>query len=1537
MNPNHTGPGSSYEPEYEEQQMRMAELHRRQQDAAREYNERQERDRQDRERQHREQQHQPTPPHQNNTGSIPIHQPVASRLPGAIHSPGGLLANHGGAPPPGPLGAPSGPGNAFGGPLHSDRPAQHNQPGTAGQQQPHQMFGPNLMNHNAPSNAGLGVPGATAPGFGGSLQQDAARLQQMPFGGPMTPAHQVPGGPAMGQGGQQPILNDALSYLDQVKVQFADQPEVYNKFLDIMKDFKSQAIDTPGVINRVSDLFAGHPNLIQGFNTFLPPGYRIECGTGTDPNTIRVTTPMGTTVQSIPGRALPEASLGQGGVNGYYGTQRPTNWQQAPHHSIESPEAVFSPQNQSVGPAYNQSQTQHSSFEAQQAAAAHQQQQRGVSQLTNAAAAVGQPPRNAQTPTPGAQAGANGQPMEKRGPVEFNHAISYVNKIKNRFQAQPEIYKQFLEILQTYQRESKPIQDVYAQVTTLFNTAPDLLEDFKQFLPESAAAAKQAQAQKAAEEAALAASQTPQAVRGETKMPPVGNFTVAGAKENKKRPRNNTAAAPGTQVGMMGESSARPAIGPGAVNKRTKLNHTRPLAPDAPAISPTLTPVVPEPMPPSSTSAATQEELAFFDRVKKYIANKSTMNEFLKLCNLFSQDLIDRNVLVHKVSNFIGGNPDLMNWFKVFVNYDGREEVIDNRPKPPSGRISLSNCRGLGPSYRLLPRLGSQYGRNGGSEFKFEEADCQHMAKYNPSKDFQNYSYIPHGPCIKHKIDADKLAQFHLAKRHKTSVTKADDMPNSYKQYAWNSINNLYQERIKPCSGRDGMCQSVLNDEWASHPTWASEDSGFVSHRKNIFEESLHRIEEERHDYDFNIEANAKVIQLLEPIGQTILAMDPMEREQFRMPLGLGGQSQAIYKRVLKKVYGDRGIEVAEDLFKDPCAVLPIVLARLKQKDEEWRFTQREWEKVWHAQTQAMYLKSLDHMGIHVKQADKKNFAAKHLVDAIKTKSEEQRRTRGTKGRTPRYQFVYEFSDQEVITDVLRFMVLYATVAPQHNNSEKRRIIGFFEKFVQSFYDIPSNIIDERTQDIDRGTPDDEEDSVPELSNGRGRRPFQSKKNDLRRGVLDRPRNGVRGRSQQDDSAAGSRESTPDAGSAGDDNMAEAGDEQALNEVTNERWVSVPEAANSTGLEPLEHDLKADEPFKRDFYNLYCNQTIYVFFSVFQTIYRRLAELKNAEEDVREEVRRSKLKKAAKEIGLIDDRNDYFGDDTGESYYIRALSLIEDFINGDVEEPRYQDFLRHYYLKKGWQLYTIVDLLKSLCRLGSTCSSLDNKEKTPDLIAQFYANRETKETSYNTEINLRKQAEKYIKDGELFLIRWYHARKDVTLAWVHKDETTFDVDEMERNMAWQYYTSSYTRIEPTEGVPRQHLRKSVLTRNLPSGDTDSEDGFNQRKPLLWGEDLTLQICVNTFKIIYKQGGTEWFMYADTLYHTENGKGYEANHQKATERRNEKFREKFVMNTAWMKDMSQGQVEKIKDDFATLLRGEEAPQEATEATPMELEQ
>ncbi|GMH53925.1 hypothetical protein TrRE_jg1732, partial [Triparma retinervis] len=71
-------------------------------------------------------------------------------------------------------------------------------------------------------------------------------------------------------------VEDALLYLDQVKHEFGDRPRIYNEFLEIMKNFKAQTIDTPGVITRVSNLFRGYNNLILGFNTFLPDGYKIE-------------------------------------------------------------------------------------------------------------------------------------------------------------------------------------------------------------------------------------------------------------------------------------------------------------------------------------------------------------------------------------------------------------------------------------------------------------------------------------------------------------------------------------------------------------------------------------------------------------------------------------------------------------------------------------------------------------------------------------------------------------------------------------------------------------------------------------------------------------------------------------------------------------------------------------------------------------------------------------------------------------------------------------------------------------------------------------------------------------------------------------------------------------------------------------------------------------------------------------------------------------------------------------------------------------
>ncbi|TFK75488.1 hypothetical protein BDN72DRAFT_440813 [Pluteus cervinus] len=64
--------------------------------------------------------------------------------------------------------------------------------------------------------------------------QPSARTSPVP-----QPDSGVPSGPSTA--GERALdVSDALNYLDDVKMQFQDQPDVYNHFLDIMKEFKSE-------------------------------------------------------------------------------------------------------------------------------------------------------------------------------------------------------------------------------------------------------------------------------------------------------------------------------------------------------------------------------------------------------------------------------------------------------------------------------------------------------------------------------------------------------------------------------------------------------------------------------------------------------------------------------------------------------------------------------------------------------------------------------------------------------------------------------------------------------------------------------------------------------------------------------------------------------------------------------------------------------------------------------------------------------------------------------------------------------------------------------------------------------------------------------------------------------------------------------------------------------------------------------------------------------------------------------------------------
>ncbi|KAM0754468.1 hypothetical protein T439DRAFT_345411 [Meredithblackwellia eburnea MCA 4105] len=1029
--------------------------------------------------------------------------------------------------------------------------------------------------------AGTPAPGsatASAPALGAKEQ-------------PVTPTPAPAPAPATGNHPFRPLnVKDALSYLDRVKVTFNDQSEVYDRFLTIMKEFKSQGIDTPGVIERVSTLFRGHPALIQGFNTFLPPGYRIECvvqdnnnssSSSSDPTasnngttTITVTTPMGMTTRTqvtggvatslgttptATAAAVPPASTSNTPAAAQTTTHQPAGGKSAAvvHPPSAAPPPPVSATTTSKPPTSTPAAATTTETKPIVAPTAtnvvdsptahhhhhhHHPHPHAHAHTTTTAPAPSTPatapsssvtstgpgglhlPLPSSTPsstlpshqqhhhlqqqqplaTPGAASvlsSASAPPpsssttSESRPPMEFNHAINYVNKIKNRFVRDPETYKAFLEILQTYQKEGRAIQDVYAQVTTLFHSAPDLLDEFKQFLPDTsgeaaaasasanAAAATQGQGQqqrsssssnKRAAPASVAptTSSTAGASAGAKKAKvghgPSGQTSASSSSaatggHHHHHHHSASAATTGSTAGGQQKSTnnapsatssrkdveTASATGSGRTSKRKEgkdssnaashhrggaagkgispaghggdggyddypLNYASVPYATAPGTTTTTTatttggtsgaanyaydpPALPPPPQPllAPKPLPSSSDIAFFSRVKAFTVDQSTYHEFLKLLNLYTQEIVDLPSLVGRAYLFIGQDRALWREFRDLVGWTEGMVLGDEK-----GRMEVRDGRRVVENVPKVVDGGSGAGQGRGRAREEGWRTCGPSYRQLPSSEI--------------------------------------------------SLN---------CSGRDALCWEVLNDEWVSQPSWAS-DEGFVAQRKNPYEEALHRSEEERHEYDYHIEANLRTIALLEPIATRIAIMEADERATFRLKPGLGNQSKSIYQRVVRKVYGkEQGNEVIQALHENPCVAVPIVLARLKQKDDEWKRALREWNRVWREVDAKNFWKSLDHQAISLKANDKRTLTAKALVTEIETIKREQRQriqvsptpsllSPSPSPSTSSVQLRFTLQDRDALVDAIKLVFSFLDRTGAVSNNDKDRLDTFFRQLL---------------------------------------------------------------------------------------------------------------------------------------------------------------------------------------------------------------------------------------------------------------------------------------------------------------------------------------------------------------------------------------------------------------------------------------------------------------------------------------------------------
>ncbi len=87
-----------------------------------------------------------------------------------------------------------------------------------------------------------------------------------------------------------------------------------------------------------------------------------------------------------------------------------------------------------------------------------------------------------------------------------------------------------------------------------------------------------------------------------------------------------------------------------------------------------------------------------------------------------------------------------------------------------------------------------------------------------------------------------------------------------------------------------------------------------------------------------------------------------------------------IHRASISRIYGDKGSEILEGLRKNPVVAIPIILKRLKQKDEEWKKARKELNKFWREIYDKNNQKAMEEQCEIFKVSDKKTISPKSML-----------------------------------------------------------------------------------------------------------------------------------------------------------------------------------------------------------------------------------------------------------------------------------------------------------------------------------------------------------------------------------------------------------------------------------------------------------------------------------------------------------------------------------------------------------------------------
>ena len=525
---------------------------------------------------------------------------------------------------------------------------------------------------------------------------------------------------------------------------------------------------------------------------------------------------------------------------------------------------------------------------------------------------------------------------------------------------------------------------------------------------------------------------------------------------------------------------------------------------------------------------------------------------------------------------------------------------------------------------------------------------------------------------------------------------------------------------IPVCSGRTALCEAVLCDEWVSVPS-GSEDFSYSNYRKNQYEESLFKCEDDRFELDMLIETNASTIRTIEVL------LEDGEKDRGRGKPDLRSL-KAFHFQAIERVYGDHGQEIVDHIKRAPLVAINVVLPRLRQKDEEWRKARRDMNKIWRDVYKDNYHKSLDHRSFYFKQLDKKGLTAKTFVYEIKDAKDQTHEQRS---------LLFDMSRSDIHQDIFD-VVSHAAAANLHEGPEAR-VRKFFLAFLHVFFGLKHRDIEElktRTRTLGSKKKRVEDDANDKQSGYLSLRTRQLTKNEDGKdekkggeegdGTLDKDeiyaeeedKKDVDTKKEEDGatvrrSRRSSRGGDDETGTGGDPdetmNDSENDDDEDDDDEEDDLWQAVHSMAEFSPIKCFTISKQEKEdlavPFVSDTGTLfYGNLPCYVFFRLYQKLYERLLKAKTLAHDLdhkEEQQRGDGSDPAESSRGTRGDREDKGDADDSmggaeKNVYQRFMHMLVQLVKGDIETSKFEDDCRLLLGTNSYELYTLEKVVEKI-------------------------------------------------------------------------------------------------------------------------------------------------------------------------------------------------------------------------------------------------